>query len=303
MLPLLPEITVIVTSLTAIGVITIVGPTKIREFRAKALDRFQYVLPYLLLVGAVLFINSFLRDIGPTLSWMIGWRITDDIFLLEGNFVGWLQTYSHPLADLYFSYIYIYGYIFMLVFPIVAYFVLTDDRPVREAAIAYALNYGIGLICYTLFIAYGPRNVIPDTVDQVLYLYWPESNMLTTEVNANVNVFPSLHTSLAVTVALLAYRTRNEYPLWVPIAGLLALSVAFSTMYLGIHWLTDVIAGIALAVISVGAAMWFTSPARKDGKLYTLGTYLRLPVDYPLQLVIDWIRRRRPSSHKPSQTE
>lgn len=289
-LPLLPEIAVIVTVLTVAGVITIVGLQRIWEFRTEALDRFQYVFPYVLLLGVVLVGNSLLRNVGPTLSWLVGWQITDDIFAIEGNFVGVLQSYSHPIADMYFSYIYIYGYIFLLAFPVVAYFVLADDRPVREVTLAYALNYAIGVACYLVFIAYGPRNVIPDMVDQVLYLHWPESNLLTSEVNANVNVFPSLHTSLAVTVALLAFRTRDRYPAWLPIASVLAFSVVISTMYLGIHWLTDVVAGVVLAVISVGGAMWLTSPARQGGRIKAVGKRFRAPIDRLVRVAIERLR-------------
>jgi membrane-associated phospholipid phosphatase len=303
LIPLLTEITVVVTAFTAVGLVTIVGPGRLWEFRGKALDRFLYLFPYLLMVGCVLVVNSLLRDIGPPISWGIGWEITNDIYALEGTFVAWVQSFSAPVADMYFSYIYIYGYIFLLLFPLLAYFVLNDNRPVREATFAYALNYGIGLICYVLFIAYGPRNLMPDLVDQLLYVHWPEANLLTSAVNANVNVFPSLHTSLAATVALLAFRTRDEYPLWAPVSAVIAGSVIISTMYLGIHWLTDVVAGIGLAVISVAVAMWLTSPSRKQGWLYTVGLRLRAPVDSLTRTAVDRLSADEQSGHDPSQAE
>lgn len=303
MIPLLTEIVVVVTGLVVIGLVTMVGPTLVWEFRRRALDRFYHLFPYLLLIGTLLGFNSILRSMGEDLSWVIGWRITGAIYALEGNFVGWVQSFSHPVADVYFSYIYIYGYVFLLVFPVIAYLVLEDDRPVREAILAYTLNYGIGLVCYILFIAYGPRNVIPDMVDQLLYLHWPESNLLTSEINAPVNVFPSLHTSLAMTVALLAFRTRDIYPRWLPVATFLAVSVAVSTMYLGIHWLTDVVAGGVLAVISVGAAIWLTSPARRQGRIYRLGTYFRAPIDNLTRPIVGWVRERGESSREISRSD
>lgn len=296
MLPLLPEITVIVTVLLVVGLISVVGLDRVWEFRSHAFDRFQDVFPYLLLLGAVLAVNSLLRDVGPVVSWVIGWKIDEQIFQFEGYFVATLQSYSHPIADWYFSYIYIYGYIFLLVFPVVAYFVLTNDRPFREVALAYTLNYGIGVICYILFIAFGPRNIMPDAVDQVLYLHWPESNLLTSEVNANVNVFPSLHTSLAVTVALLSFRTRDRYPLWVPISTLLAVSVVFSTMYLGIHWGIDVLFGVFLAIISVLLAAWLTSPKREGGRLVAVGKRLRSPIDRSISWLVQRVRTRSTGS-------
>jgi membrane-associated phospholipid phosphatase len=279
MIPLLPEISVVVTVLTVAGAVTIVGLDRIWEFRTEAADRLFYIFPYILLLVAVLIFNSVLRSVGPTISWLLSWQITDEIFALEGEFVAVLQSYANPAATVYFSYTYIYGYILLLVFPVIAYLVMDDDRPVREAILSYALNYVIGVICYVLFIAYGPRNLMPDIVDQLLYLHWPESNLLTSEINSNVNVFPSLHTSLAVTVVLLAYRTREEYPAWLPISAVLALSVVISTMYLGIHWLTDVIAGVGLACLCVGAAAWLTNPARLDSRVGSAGKRLRQPID------------------------
>ncbi|PHQ46249.1 inositol phosphorylceramide synthase, partial [Halorubrum sp. C3] len=74
------------------------------------------------------------------------------------------------------------------------------------------------------------------------------------------NVFPSLHTSLSVTVGTFAVLTRDEYPLWTLIAVPLSLSVVIATMYLGIHWLTDVVAGFALAFGCVALAYRLVEP-------------------------------------------
>jgi membrane-associated phospholipid phosphatase len=300
-LPLLPEIAFVVSLLTVLGLIMIVGLDRLWTFRVDATDRLQGVFPYLLLLGGVLAVNSYLRRVGPSLSWVFGWQITDDIFAIEGDFVGIIQSYSNPIADLYFSYIYIYGYIFLVAFPVVAYFVLSDGRPVRELILAYAINYVVGVVCYLVFIAYGPRNVMPDLVDQILYLNWPESNLLTREFNANVNVFPSLHTSLSMTVALLAYRTRKSYPLWVPVSSILAASVMLSTMYLGIHWGTDVVAGIGLAVVSVGGAAWLTSPRRR--RLKSIGGRLRAPIDRVVGWLVDLIREYRQTNRSDSRLD
>ena len=283
---LLVELTVVVVLMLVVGVLGIIGLDRIQSFRAHACTRFRLVLPYLLLLALVLLVNSLLRDVGPELSWIIGWRITGWIAGLEGTFVATLQSYAHPVLTVYFSYIYIYGYVFLLAFPVVAYFLLPDARPIREMTVAYSLNYALGVVCYVLFIAYGPRNVMPDMVDQLLYTSWPESQLLTSEVNSNVNVFPSLHTSLAVTVAALSYRTREQYPAWLPIATVLAVSVALSTMYLGIHWAIDVLGGVALAAISVAGAAYLTSPERRGTAIDHAGRRVRAVVDRPLAYLL-----------------
>ena len=54
--------------------------------------------------------------------------------------------------------------------------------------------------------------------------------------------------------------TREQYPRWAPVAVWLSLSVVVATMYLGIHWLTDVVAGFALAFGCVALAYRFVGP-------------------------------------------
>jgi undecaprenyl-diphosphatase len=59
-------------------------------------------------------------------------------------------------------------------------------------------------------------------------------------------IFPSGHTSNAVVIwglmALLAVRHRK---VWGAVAGLMAVTVGLSTIYLGTHWVSDVVAGWA----------------------------------------------------------
>lgn len=64
-----------------------------------------------------------------------------------------------------------------------------------------------------------------------------------------LNCFPSMHTSIAFATFLLVLRERNRIFKWV--CGFFCLSVVFSTMYLEIHWVIDVIGGIILALVTV----------------------------------------------------
>jgi membrane-associated phospholipid phosphatase len=59
---------------------------------------------------------------------------------------------------------------------------------------------------------------------------------------------------LSTTVAGLAYQTRDSYPVWFVVAVALAVSIVGATMYLGIHWATDVLAGFVLAAIALWVA-------------------------------------------------
>ncbi|MFA9425045.1 phosphatase PAP2 family protein [Natronorubrum sp. A-ect3] len=250
----LVQLVVIVTLLVLVSTALFVGRGRLRETRGAWRSRVRAITPITIVLASALLLNSVARQAVPEFSWLIDWNLTAPIYDLEGEFIIWLQAQATPTVTAYFSFIYIYGYIFLLVFPVIAYFALSETRPLRELLTAYTLNYTLGLVLYIVVIAYGPRNMMPDLVDALLYDTYPQYQHLTRQVNRNTNVFPSLHTSLAATVSILAYRTREYYPGWNLVAAVLGISVAISTMYLGIHWVIDVIAGIVLAYVSVELA-------------------------------------------------
>jgi membrane-associated phospholipid phosphatase len=250
-----------VVFLLALTAVALVGRDRLVETRQMFRQRFDAVAPYIGLLAIVLVANKIARDVGPDLSWLIGFRITSWLRKTDGRLlwplfpdetpqvVVWVQSMATPELTAYFSFIYVYGYVFLLVFPLVAYFALSRPEPLRRTIVAYGANYVLGVVCYILFVAYGPRNFIE--VEPLLFSQYTQYQFVTDAVNDETNVFPSLHTSMAVTAALLAWTTRKEYPVWVPISFVFAVSVVVATMYLGIHWATDAVFGILLAWISV----------------------------------------------------
>lgn len=234
--------------------IAIVGRSRFLQLRTRFRPRILTAAPYIALLGVVLVVNRYLRTTAQDLSWIVGIEITSAIYAVEGGLVPWIQSHAWPPLTAFFSATYVYGYVFLLTFPIVAYLALADGRPLRKICLAYSYNYALGLCLYVLFVAYGPRNLLPDLVESLMYTTWPESQVLTSQVNANTNVFPSLHASLSTTVVLIAYRTRQTYPTWFSLSSALAIAIMVSTMYLGIHWGLDVLAGIGLGIASVVSA-------------------------------------------------
>ncbi|SNR48521.1 phosphatase PAP2 family protein [Halorubrum vacuolatum] len=228
--------------------IALIGPRRLYELGHEVVPILRDAKVPIAGLLVVLIVSAVGRSALETLSRLVGIPLTGTIYALEGGFVAWLQaTFVTPEATIYFSWIYVYGYVFLLVFPFIAYAALPKTTTFKRLIVAYTLNYAIGLLIYTIIFAHGPRNVMPDAVTSLLYTFNPDFQALTSEVNENTNVFPSLHTSLAVTAGVFGYLTRREYPIWAGLSIWLAVSVMISTMYLGIHWLVDVIAGIGLA--------------------------------------------------------
>lgn len=246
-------LTVLATLLVA-GTWLVVGRDRVGAGLRGWRHRLAEVWRHLAVLGVVLMLNKVARDYGPTISWFLDWNLTTLIFRIEGTAPAWIQSLGSPGATVVFGSVYIFGYAFLLVFPFVLYFFHQSPRPLRRTTIAFVVNYAIGVFLYTLFVSYGPRNVMPDLVEPLLFTEFPASKLITSKVNTNTNVFPSLHSSLSTTVAILAWQTRDQYPRWPPIAVPLAGAVLFSTVYLGIHWIIDVVAGVVLGWGSVVAA-------------------------------------------------
>jgi len=252
------EVVAVLSLMLSVSLSVVVGPDRLRVAATDLPERLRMAAnPIGFLVG-VLVLNSLVRNVGVDVSWIIGTNITQFIYSLEGTVVATIQSLTPGWLTLYFGYVYVYGYAFLLVFPLLAAMLAAERRHLRHTAFAYAINYTVGMCCYLLFIAYGPRNYMPALVEPLLFDTLPRFQLLTSEVNANTNVFPSLHTSLSVTVALLAIRDYRTFPTWTPVAVFLAVSIVLSTMILGIHWATDVVAGALLAAFSV----WVVSSDR-----------------------------------------
>ena len=245
-----------VLAMLLVAGVAIIGPRQLYGAGENTVPYLREARGHVVALLAVLVASAVGREPLQSLSAVIGIQSTGFIYAIEGNFVAWVQTFATPELTLYFSWVYVYGYVFLLVFPFIAYAALPTSTMLKRLMAAYTLNYAIGLVVYTVVFAHGPRNMMPELVSSLLYTFNPHIQTLTGEVNEATNVFPSLHTSLSVTAAIFAIHTRDRYRAWTPIAGVLALSVVISTMYLGIHWLTDVIAGIALAVGCVYLSYW-----------------------------------------------
>ncbi|ELY79121.1 phosphatase PAP2 family protein [Natrinema gari] len=232
-----------VTATCALCVRSSALPRTIAELENRARE----LAPYLGVTLLVLLVKRWTHYRRLELSYALDWNITAEIYAVEGSFVAGLQSIVPDTLIGFFSAMYMFGFPYLLVSALVLYFLLATQRRFKQLLVAYALNTLVGSIFYTLFIAYGPRNHL-STVNGLMYEFYPQTQELTAEVSANTNVFPSLHTSLAVIVAIFAWRSRRDYPRWFPIASVVATLVVFSTMYLGIHWLIDVIAGVVLGV-------------------------------------------------------
>ncbi|MFB9279214.1 phosphatase PAP2 family protein [Cohnella cellulosilytica] len=131
--------------------------------------------------------------------------------------------------------------------------------------IAILLNYLLAVPFY-LFV---PVNEAWHANPQIQFLMlnvFPTFEQHYRSLSGLNNCFPSLHTSLSVTLALLA--SKSGIRRWTIFAWINAIVIVFSIFYLGIHWFTDMVAGVALAAFSVYVGLklgaWAENRARSN---------------------------------------
>lgn len=262
---------------TVIAVVGLVVVTGLATTCALCIDRRRFrrelasldetlveAFPYLAVVGLALLFKGVVHEPSVELSRALDWDITGQIYAIEGLFVAYLQDLTPDVLVPMFSGFYMFGFAYLLIAPVLVYVLTSTMRPLKELLVAYTLNYIVGITLYTLFVAYGPRLYLGSHVEGAMYALFPETQTLTQAVSANTNVFPSLHASLSVIVLLFAWQTRRRHPRWLAIASIVSTSVVLSTMILGIHWLTDVVVGILLAVVCVITADLIVSAIEGD---------------------------------------
>jgi membrane-associated phospholipid phosphatase len=150
-------------------------------------------------------------------------------------------------------------------FPLlVAFFLWLRQRPnyYRFAAVLMVMSFAAFAIFVVLPVAppryagdYGEALRVHDILAETMrkldiqaFASWAYANMSGNEVAA----FPSLHSAYPALALLFVWRQRS---LAIGV-GLYAILVWFSVMYLGHHYLVDVLGGIALALLTYAAVVW-----------------------------------------------
>jgi membrane-associated phospholipid phosphatase len=139
---------------------------------------------------------------------------------------------------------------------------------------AVSLNWALGAAVYYAIPSLGPVYASPETFaqlphtpntdiqqwlleDRVKVLAGPwDTNAVQT-----IAAFASLHVAVIVTICLVAEAMR--LPVWLRVsAWTFAVLTVLATVYLGWHYFTDVLGGIAIGVASLALAGRITSPRR-----------------------------------------
>lgn len=165
---------------------------------------------------------------------------TDLVYALEGDAVAALQPEPSLLLTTLFVAVYLLVYPALL---LVTYIGLKYFHG-RDRALDYVVTYTTVLLVSMpifYFMPVGVTGYYVDGVQPVLYESTGPIQVFMRSVDSFEKALPSLHAGLAGTASLYA-PDGYEWLSWTATVLVLA-----STLYLGIHWLTDLVVGLALA--------------------------------------------------------
>jgi membrane-associated phospholipid phosphatase len=189
----------------------------------------------------------------------------------------WIGRFAHPVATEYFQIWYNFFQL-MLVVPAVEFFVVRRMRTFRVYAMVLMFGFYLSYLLYFFMPAIGPRFEIHDfySIDRELpglFLTEPFRDLINAGNNitpdmanpydvVNRDCMPSGHTMMSILGILLAWRYRSRWRWLITIGG---ISVVISTVYLRYHYVVDVMAGLALAIIVYAAHRWLVRLWRNWG--------------------------------------
>ena len=223
--------------------------------RARSLAR-RHRLPLLLL--SVVFLVNFLETTVEAAirdRWGVGRELGYQLARAAHWFEGATNIGGSEAASPVIVYGYSSAYFFaMLVLVVATGWALARNpgrEPFRIFALAVTVDYAISLPFF-LFFPVPERWAYPESGAILLSDLWaPRLIEIFRPISGLDNCFPSFHVSLTVVMVALAFLYRLRYrwsALWI---GLL---ITLSTAVLGIHWLTDIVAGLATGILAVAGA-------------------------------------------------
>lgn len=176
-------------------------------------------------------------------------QLAQYILLLEGSKVSFFQIVIHPVLTYVSAFIYLCGFSYLLIFTFLLLVVTRKFKVLQEFSIGFVLIY---LVAFPFYI-FTPVKVTGYSLPNVAPLLYDLDPIVREGLNVvdplKDNCFPSLHAALSI-MAMLIILFRTDFKRFKIFAVALTVAIQFTIFYLGIHWITDFIAGIALGCLS-----------------------------------------------------
>ena len=213
------------------------------------------LLRYLLIIFSVMVVHLIEVNVfDPLVSGFVGWDFAAWFVAIEDSWVVGLVDGWHPWVVSFFVMIYIAVYPFILWFSVLYFVLCREIRAIRTLAWGSVLVYLVALPFYLFFPVSNVYTFFG--IESTLEKVFPGVEQFFYSTTTSNNCFPSLHTAMALLVVMAVWQTKNTRFRWFTVV--VAVLVLISVVYLAIHWLVDVFAGMILVMgVSFIFHRWF----------------------------------------------
>ena len=217
------------------------------------IDMFRRYWAHMIVVFSVYLWKDLLDGMDRVLMASTKLDMTPYVYAIEGDIVLWVQQEMRNAAlDQMLTHFYVMGFM-TATFASFLYPIYFDDRHMADRVSLSMFWVYVIAIPFFLFFNVGVTGDHIPSMQTIAYDLTPEIHNWFTRIDPFSNGMPSLHIGLPFAIWLTMQRW-DEDGRWVNYRNFLIvfmLVTAFSIIYLGIHWIVDIIGGMAVAIFAV----------------------------------------------------
>ena len=217
------------------------------------IDMFRRYWAHMIVVFSVYLWKDLLDGMDRTLMANTQIDMTPYVYAVEGDIVlGVQQGLRNAFLDEALTHFYVMGFM-TAPFASFLYPIYFDDRHMADrVSLSMFWVYVIAIPFYLFFNVGVTGSHIP-AMQTIAYDLTPEINNWFTRIDPFSNGMPSLHIGLPFAIWLTMQRWDDDgrWRKYCNFLMVFTMLTAFTIIYLGIHWIVDIIGGMAVGIIAV----------------------------------------------------
>jgi len=247
------------------------------------IDMFRRYWAHMIVVFSVYLWKDILDGMDRALMANTQLDMTPYVYAIEGDIVLWVQqAMRNALLDEALTHFYVMGFM-TATFASFLYPIYFDDRHMADrVSLSMFWVYVIAIPFYLFFNVGVTGNHIPE-MQTIAYDLTPEINNWFTRIDPFTNGMPSLHIGLPFAIWLTMQRWDDDgrWYIYRNFLMVFILLTALSIVYLGIHWVVDIIGGMVVAILAVQITSRTSEPVWKVADERLFGRRLARAISNP----------------------